>query len=423
MKRFLLRGFAAFVLANVLIIYFPGSASGVLTLLILSGLLMFVRHENGLLVVFTCLFCTLALEGAVRLSGDRLVSPYYRPHEMVMTETRFQSNRSIEMESPHGDLLAIDPLLDRRLASPRFLRFSTDSLGYRNSADYMGEPLVLVGDSFVVGTGNSQADTLSEVLRNQHGLPAYNLAFPNGPLGYARMTLEAKEQFGTDACYAVVFFEGNDFQLIEPSELALRQMAPSRLRSFTKAYVQAIKAPFEISRVFFGLYTKGFQIVKQSLDGADRETAARELVTFVESVSGFSMAFLNGYADVVRRESYDDHGFLSAQLERSRPDLLVFVPDKYRVYAPLLDEPIGSLPNAQLDFLQRVAGEHDLPVVDTTRRLIERSRELLDENRLTYWPDDTHWRREGIEVAASLLTETLRNDPPPRCAHIAGLAR
>ena len=71
-------------------------------------------------------------------------------------------------------------------AEPRRVRYKTDSMGFRNDADYHNEPVLLVGDSFIAGSGNTQEDLLSAQLERDCGLPAYNLAFPGELHSYVR---------------------------------------------------------------------------------------------------------------------------------------------------------------------------------------------------------------------------------------------
>ncbi len=46
---------------------------------------------------------------------------------------------------PFGDLVAIDGRTRAAIAEPRLVKYRTDSLGYRNDADYAGQQVLLVG--------------------------------------------------------------------------------------------------------------------------------------------------------------------------------------------------------------------------------------------------------------------------------------
>lgn len=416
-KHFSLRLLAAFAAFNLAVIFAPITPYGLLFVLLVAAAMLLLDHRNSLLMVFSCLLLVLVLEGFVRFSGGSVITPYYRAHEMLAEETRYQANRHVEMREEHGDLLAIDPQLDRALAQPREMVFNTDSRGFRNDADLRDERLLIVGDSFVVGIGNTQADMLTAQLGRNHGITAYSMGFPAGPFQYANTVEAARAELGDDACIVVVMFEGNDFQPIDPTELAARKAVPRGAQDFIKAYFGAVKAPFEVSRVFYGLYTRGMESLRVGVSAPDADAAsAASDVTFVRQVAGGPMIFLKGYADVVQRDSYDDFGYIQEQFTRGRPDLLVFAPEKYRVYGPLLDEhPAAGLPRAQPEHLARVAAALNVPLLDLTDAMLERSRELLQRGELTYWRDDTHWNPAGIETAARELARELSAHDKPAC--------
>src|SRR5690606_8821059 len=95
----------------------------------------------------------------------------------------YRPNELVDMTVAHGDLLAIDPdlLETASLAEPRHEVFRTDSLGYRNDADYDGQPLIFVGDSYLVGTET----TLTTEFQARYGTPTYNISYSGiGPLIY-----------------------------------------------------------------------------------------------------------------------------------------------------------------------------------------------------------------------------------------------
>src|SRR5262249_57632126 len=89
--------------------------------------------------------------GALRASGlDQAI--YYRFHERFATWSARHRHRayvpgvSWQALEPHGDLQA---LTREEIAEPRRVLFHSDSEGFRNDADYAGEPWGLIGDSFL----------------------------------------------------------------------------------------------------------------------------------------------------------------------------------------------------------------------------------------------------------------------------------
>ena len=74
--------------------------------------------------------------------------------------TARESDRSVEkFRMLTGDVGMLSQL--ETLEEPREIDFYTDSLGFRNREDYAGQPLVLLGDSFVVGNGTSHDQAIA----------------------------------------------------------------------------------------------------------------------------------------------------------------------------------------------------------------------------------------------------------------------
>jgi hypothetical protein len=260
---------------------------------------------------------------------------------------------------------------------------------------------------------------------HNYGIPAYNLSFSGmGPLIYSDKVQWARQQLEPESCIVLFFFEGNDFQLINPDELKTRNAIPPRFQLVVKEYVQAIRSSSELSKVFYGLLTRSYETVRERMSkrsaGRDFASEANDVhsteKTFVKLVGGKPMAFLRGYADVVRRSTYDDYGFIRSRLALAKPDLVIFIPEKYRVYSGLLDDNHeNDLPNAQWEHLKNAGDDLQIPIVNLTEHLVKRSRELLEKGHVTYWRDDTHWNLYGEDVAAEVLVNNLKSNNNSQC--------
>ncbi|MCP9469255.1 MAG: hypothetical protein NNA31_04550 [Nitrospira sp.] len=399
------------MLANLMLLYVPIMGIGLGFLLLVVVMCLLLEHKNLWAMVFALTMLTIILELSTRWVIPNTMTPYYRPHELLALEKTYRPNQKVRMDVPHGDLPATDPTLPMSLAQPREEVFITDSLGYRNDEDYKGQKLLIVGDSYVVGIGNTQDDTLTSQLHRHFGVHAYNVGFPSGPLGYAEKVKWARTHFPRDSCVVVVFFEGNDFKMVNQAELASRTIVPKSLQQAIKVYVTTVRGHSEFAKAFYGLTTRAWEILHKWFKkpaSADLERNFSENITFVKTIRGMPMAFLRGYAEVVLRPAFDDHGFIKDQLSDAIPDLLVFVPDKYRVYGRFFDEePVESLPNAQWDYLLSVSSALGVPAINLTDPMQERARGLLSQGQTVYWRDDTHWNREGIAVGAGYLVRTL----------------
>lgn len=423
MRSLLLRGLGAFLFANTLLIYLPVSALSMAGITIVAALMLFVDYRKALPLAISFLFVTGVLEVAVRWGVSESLSPYFRAHEMLALETSYRPNERVEMMVPHGDLFVVNPSLSQAMAVPRHEVFVTDSYGYRNDADYRGEQLVLVGDSFLVGTDTN----LASLMRTEHKVPAYNVSFSgSGPLIYADKIQWVRTRLAASSCVVAFFFEGNDFRPGDQAGSATRTAVPRGFQLAVKSYANAVRGSSKWARVFYGLVTRSHEMIMASRrEGDDTSVDARadaggQQPTFVHQVGGKPMAFLSGYADVVRRPSYDDFGFIADRLSWATPDLVVFIPDKYRVYAGLIDDnPVTGLPHSQWAYLKNAADTLKIPAVDLTPHLVDRSSQLLLSDLVTYWRDDTHWNVHGEQVAARVLLEALASSSQARCQQAA----
>jgi hypothetical protein len=203
------------------------------------------------------------------------------------------------------------------------VHFRTDGRGYRNDSDYAGETLVLAGDSFVVGTGNDQDDILVNVLRREHHVNAYSIAFATGPRGY----VEAIQNFAkaAPAMRAVVFvFEGNDFR--GPGRVLARPSAYDQLKLRS---LNAVGSAFQLGRLVFN----GSRNLGRILFPPDN--AEVELLTIEDE----AMGFYGSYIDKATASSLDIDLGDELPTVANRIDAVFFVPTKYRVYHSLLDTP------------------------------------------------------------------------------------
>jgi len=89
---------------------------------------------------------------------------------------------------------------------------------------------------------------------------------------------------------------------------------------------------------------------------------------------------------------------------------IIFVPDKYRVYAPLLDQPPAKpLPNRNWEYLNALAQQHQIPALNLYPALSTAAKQALERSEYVYWRGDTHWNCLGMKVAATVLSEVLNN--------------
>ena len=318
---------------------------------------------------------------------------YFRPDERLSTfdyqhrHRIFQPGATLEMQMPHGDLQSMTKL---KIAEPRHVIYHIDSYGFRNDADYQGQRYLLVGDSFIAGTGNSQADILSAQLRRDYAIDTYNLAHPGDVVDYAGYVAGFKATHHTDAKVLLFIFEGND--LVE-SRVKPRSVAAM----FFKRYFNLFSA------------TNVFRVTQSLIARATRSSkiSGSQYLTIAE-LNAKKIAFLTEYVEVARRATQQPIGSFDRAIQAMSGDIghVFFIPTKYRVYHKHIN-PGEVLPNAAWEYLQRVCQQNHLACTNLTQPLVEASDELLTKGELTWWRDDTHWNKNGIAVAARVVAASL----------------
>lgn len=323
---------------------------------------------------------------------------YFRPHEMlaVYDDDRdhriYEPNAQVTMDGVRGDLQAMTGV---GLDTPaRTIVFRTDADGFRNDDGYRGQTHLAVGDSFVVGNGTTQSDTLTAQLLRDYGHDVYNLAFAATPSGYERMVDAFSKRYGHTARILLFLFEGNDFKEIPEMQPATPRHPASRIAA-------------RYLGVFSG--TALYRVVK-SLFYPGRRNGDPERVRVATTDKG-PIAFLESYVEAARSADAPRDERLEKILRRLGPrlDAVFFIPTKYRVYARHLDGDPPP-PHAHWAHLAGLCDRQHLRCVDLTPGLRERADALFEEGRWTFWPDDSHWSAEGIAVAAAAVDRVLSAD-------------
>jgi len=103
----------------------------------------------------------------------RFTRPEFRPWELLYDPEiyRFEPNESLSMKSI-GDLGRESWIRARQIE--RDVAFTTDEWGFRNPTRIEEPEVVILGDSFVVGSGLTDDETISVRLSERLGTPVYN---------------------------------------------------------------------------------------------------------------------------------------------------------------------------------------------------------------------------------------------------------
>lgn len=369
----------------------------IFTVLLISLVLFYlVGSRNALLISLSLFSATLLISLILKVGGlEKRI--YYRPYEVLTIYNKkigfytFKPKACLEMVVPFGDIYAIGTRRDID-KEPHKIVFKTDSWGFRNDWDYQGEKYLLIGDSLIAGSDDTQADILGNQLKRLK-VNTYTLAHSGGIREYVGYINYMRQRFGNHFQALVFLFEGNDF----PEKF--KAPPPPPPENPVKQYFRGYKTFFKETNVYrytFSLYNRFF---KKKWDAA------------VLEINGIRMGFLTSYIKVSQRPRYELPEDLVGMLAQVKENIahLFFIPTKYRVYYSLAqNHHAAPLPHAQWEAVAKLGQRLNIGCTDLTGPLLAESLRLRKDNRFTYWQDDTHWNKYGIAVAARVLADQIQ---------------
>jgi len=351
----------------------------------------------------------MAMDLALRLAPlDVFVN---RPHEALgqlhTPEGPFQPNREFHNARSYGDLAALGNLPRRRVY--RRADFATDALGFHNPAAAGLAPAgILFGDSFAIGAEVSEEKSFSAQLTALFSGPIYNAG------GFLPLDLERVHKLASrlklrGGVFIYEFHEAHLKELPPPAapgvpswrhKLAVHVLGPrgldrlmAWLSSLPDSRLQLLARKFERALENDAVLPNRFasSVVEGRLRTGDWMLFLPSRIAPVNSPD----AAVVRWGDFFRR--------LSRELGRDNLELVVvIVPEKFTVYAPLLAWP---RPPAEGDVLlgqlERRLHEACVPVVNVTPAFRAAAAELAEHHRYIYWQDDTHWNECGVTIAVA----------------------
>lgn len=378
---------AATGLFNVHIIAYALAAWTVLCLFLKRNYALYI---TGSVAVILCLAWVGVTVSGVAEKNAVTPEEYLTEYNPKLAFYTFTPNRHVVMQQQGGVLARIDSSVE---PVEREIVFSTDKNGLRNTDGADSPEVLLIGGAFVAGSGNTQSSLLSEQLKANYNIAAYNVATCGSLDEQALLALTLVQEQPLVKKGILFVFEGDDFEPFTtevhyPFKRAVNFLGNNELARFLREYSNRF-APTKVEQAGVTTFTLGTKELAFSEAYVEEATAAEYTVDpkFEELLASLSD---------------------SAKLVQA----VVFIPTKYRVYAPLLDGKAPVLPESpKLDALRSMAAKHSFAVYDLTPHLQAKAIAQWGEKKeLLWWPDDVYWNESGSEVAAELVKEIVRGN-------------
>jgi alginate O-acetyltransferase complex protein AlgJ len=301
---------------------------------------------------------------SVYSSNSMLSGPYYPSIKMNMLE--------------EGDLGHGSPYVMKKN-----VYWETDSYGYRTSPNNSMTDIVMVGDSFTAGYSLTQDETISEVLHKKTGRDVYPYANRN------INNLLSDKRFHCMSPKIVIFEQVENFipsapkinpltkpyaslHITNPIVLKLlilldRVKKIEFLRLLKSKFHHYINYDYKYKNI---LFSQG-DVVNTELDSSKIDTTVETIVDYKNYFSKRGITFI--YLPIPRRET---------------------------VFYDLL--PFKHEPKFLSQLIKRLE-DQGVTVID----LLNPYMELKREGMFPYHLDDTHWNSIGVNVAATLLVNSI----------------
>ena len=405
--------FSFFIFLNTLFFYgFVRDGTWVIIAVLLIPLYHRIGLPNFLLSSLSFLFATIALIFIISYGFPQLI--YWPPWEKLksMDESGlviYKPNQSLQVQLPYGQLKPWSKKEEIFDIRPRKVFVQTDSLGFRNDANYSDEKFILVGDSMIAGAGTSQEHILSAYLKNEFNVDAYNVAIPGANiLDYVNYIKKFKS-LHSDSFKTLMFLtEINDFDCTTEANDFHGENKPTTSKTTIKKIKKFYKEPIKQYKNLFkqnALYRFTFSAYRILKEGS---VEGGENMLFIGNIGTHKAAF---FVHNNRRKNCSLPKKVIDNIEsiKEQIDYMIFIPKKYRVYFDEIENKThSSINNVEWLALKSLGKNMGISTINFTDLMIQESKKLLEgKNELLFWEDDSHWNGNGSRVTARLLCRTI----------------
>ena len=359
---------------------------------------------------------TILANKALISNFDKEENAFYRSHDKFYYKNGiYKKNIDSQMMMPHGDTLAVDycdKYKNKDIKEPRFQKFITDENGYRNDNIKIGDAeIILVGDSFIAATANTQAHTPANILQQITKKKTYSLTVIADPKNYELNIINHIDKINPKAKIYLFYFAGNDFEY---------EMQDGKLKYFTTKQVSNFKYDIRLKyeslertkdRWFIKrwgfIYERNYfyKKIRPKSQRYFKKILAISTDTcpvFYRKINGQDIAFY--YQPLKTYKSVSTHIIKDPKILK-KIEMIFFIPIKYNVYSKFINN--EDIDKNDFNFLKDNYNKLGIDVVDLTDLLILSAEKYQKKGKFIYWRDDTHWNVNGINEVMKNIKELI----------------
>lgn len=367
-----------------------------------------------LILNFLLIFLTISIN-TLLIKNLKEEDLFYRAHEKFIDQDGiYKKNISSEMLMPYGDIIPNATCkVENSIIEPRVQKFITDKYGFRNNRVNIDDAdIVLVGDSFVAGSSNSQEDIPSNILSEFTQKKISAITVIEGPEYYNFHLEKNLKNLKEDAKILIFYFAGNDFHyeykknhkyifyqgkpipyLIYKTRFGYERLERNKDKIFIKIFSQ-----YNDKNFFYKKIRPKSQRLTKSLLAKWTKTCPIEYYDINKIKVGFYYRNFENFTSVSTK-------IIKNKTILEKIKKVYYIPTKFQIYSKYINN--DKVTKKDFEFLKLNYEKLGIEVEDLTDVLVESADINLKENKFIYWKDDTHWNRLGIISAMRHIAKEI----------------
>jgi len=359
-------------------------------------LLILKTNIQKLILIFFILTITFSINMFTQTADENKL--FYRPHDKYSNFDKYKKNINIEMHVKHGDLYYLDDSLSNKkeqIKEKKNIKFITDEHGFRNDTYSIRESkIILLGDSYIIGTGSSQEDIPSNQLSLLSGLKVASIAYVGDPQDYEKLAIKYKNIVNQNSKFILFYFEGNDFWENKNIKIPLDILIRKKYLHMEVNKDRILKKMYDDNNLFFRKIRRLSHFINKKYIYVDQLSPV-DIMKIGDSYVGFHKTYSSR-----KKETYifKNNDILEKLIG------VFFIPTKSRTYSKFLNL---SFSDNSFNYLQDNYKKLNIPVVNLSNIFKREAIINLKKNNYLYWKDDTHWNPLGIKIAMQCVNKFI----------------
>ena len=384
-------------------------------LLIVLFIIFIIRFNFfNLIFLNVLLFVVTLLMNIILIKDEENLGIFYRAHERFSIDRGiYKKNISSEMLMKHGDIVALDVCNNEKIqGEQRIQKFITDENGFRNNRAKIDDAeIILVGDSFIAGSSNTQENTPANILGELSKKDIYSITVISEPKDYEFHLMDHIDKLSPDAKILLFYFAGNDFKYefekLDDSIIFKGIKIPYFKYKIRSGYERLERNKDKIFiNTLYSLYDKNFfyQRIRPKSQRFFKKTLSQWTKTCpvkYYKINGVKVGFY--YLPIKNYSKVSTH-IINDRKILNRIKKVYYIPTKYSVYNEFINN--EDLKSDDFNYLKREYQLNNIEVVNLTKILKEEAKKNLKINKFIYWKDDSHWNKIGINVVMKNILKT-----------------